>query len=156
MKIALTILLLLSGFVSFSQRKMPPRKAYHKVDTILAKSLGADEYGMRKYVMCFLKTGPTKDLSPDSAKKIQVLHLQNISKLASQGKLCVAGPFLDNTELEGVIVFNVETVQEAKTLAETDPAVKAGLLVMEFHPWYCSAALMQVNLIHSKIQKKSF
>jgi len=156
MKPILTLFLFLISFVSFSQRKYPPRKPHSIYDSTLAKKLKADEYGMRKYVMCFLKTGPNKSLPADSSKKIQAAHLQNIKDLASQGKLLVAGPFMDNTELEGVFILNVTTVEEAQKLVNTDPAVKAGILIMELHPWYGSAALMEVPLFHAKIQKKSF
>ena len=156
MKTTITTFLLLLSFVSFSQRKYPPRKPHSIYDSTLAKKLKADEYGMHKYVMCFLKTGPNKSLSADSSKKIQTAHLQNIKDLASQGKLAIAGPFMDNTELEGVFILNVTTVEEAQKLVNTDPAVKAGVLIMELHPWYGSAALMEVPLLHAKIQKKSF
>jgi uncharacterized protein YciI len=156
MKIILTVILSILSFVSFSQRKYPPRKPHSIYDSTLAKKLKADEYGMHKYVICFLKTGPNKSLSADSSKKIQAAHLQNIKDLASQGKLVVAGPFMDKTELEGIFILNATTIEEAQTLVNTDPAVKAGVLIMELHPWYGSAALMEVPFIHSKIQKKSF
>ncbi|HXU28161.1 MAG TPA: YciI family protein [Bacteroidia bacterium] len=156
MKTFLTTILVLLSFVSFSQRKYPPRKPHSIYDSTLAKKLKADDYGMHKYVMCFLKTGPNKSLSADSSKKIQVAHLQNIKDLASQGKLVVAGPFMDETELEGIFILNATTVEEAQTLVNTDPAVKAGVLIMELHPWYGSAALMEVPFIHAKIQKKNF
>ena len=156
MKTFLTTVFLLLSFISFSQRKLPPIKMKQKIDTILIRKLGADEYGMKKYVLCFLKTGPNKSLSTDSAKKIQAAHLKNITRLAAQGKLIVAGPFLDQTELEGIFIFNVETVEEAKAFADTDPAVKAGILIMELHPWYGSAALIETPVIHKKIQKKNF
>ncbi|HTA63107.1 MAG TPA: YciI family protein [Bacteroidia bacterium] len=156
MKIILTAILSLLSFVSFSQRKYPPRKPHSIYDSILAKKLKADEYGMHKYVMCFLKTGPNKSLSADSSKKIQIAHLQNIKALASQGRLIVAGPFMDETELEGIFILNAATIEEAQTIVNTDPAVKAGILIMELHPWYGSAALMEVPFIHAKVQKKSF
>ena len=156
MKIFLTTILVLLSFVSFSQRKYPPRKPHSIYDSTLAKKLKADEYGMHKYVMCFLKTGPNKNLSADSSKKIQAAHLKNIKDLASQGKLLVAGPFMDETELEGVFILNVTTIEEAKTLVNTDPAVKVGVLIMELHPWYGSAALIEIPMIHKKVQKKSF
>lgn len=47
----------------------------------------------------------------------------------------------------------VETVEEAEALTNTDPAIKAGSLVMELLPWYGSAALMKVNDIHGQIAK---
>ncbi|HWY37773.1 MAG TPA: YciI family protein [Bacteroidia bacterium] len=154
-KIAIAILLLASTF-SFAQRKLPPIKSKPKLDTIMIRMLGADEYGMKKYVMCFLKTGPNKSLSADSVNKIVKLHLKNIVRLASQGKLIVAGPFTDGTELEGIFLFNVATVEEAKKLTDTDPGVQAGIFSVELHPWYGSAAIMQVPVIHKKIQKKDF
>ncbi|MGN6400353.1 MAG: YciI family protein [Flavisolibacter sp.] len=124
-------------------------------DSVLAKKLGADDYGMKLYVMAFLKRGTNKNV--DSASRAQLIqgHLKNIGRLAKEGKLVVAGPFLDKSDLAGVFVFNVTTIEEAKTLTASDPAVKAGLFEIELHPWYGSAALMQVIGIHSTLQKKN-
>ena len=125
-------------------------------DSTLAARLGADDYGMRKYVMAFLKAGPNTDMDSATAAQLQRAHLDNIFRLADEGKLAVAGPFLDSGELRGVYVFNVSTIEEAQALTETDPAIKAGRLVMELHPWYGSAAMMMVNDWHKKVQKKGF
>jgi len=122
-------------------------------DEELAKELGADDYGMRKYVMAFLKKGPNRTSDKDEATKIQAAHMANIGKLVEEGKLAIAGPFLDNGELRGIYIFNVETIEEAKKLTETDPAIKAGSLIMELHPWYGSAALGLVNKYHENISK---
>lgn len=119
----------------------------------LADSLQADEYGMKNYVMAFLKAGPNRNQDSATASKLQTAHMQNIMRMAKEGKLIVAGPFLDNGELRGVYIFNVSTLDEAKQLTETDPAIQAGRLVMELHPWYSSAALMKVNEIHNTIAK---
>jgi uncharacterized protein YciI len=121
----------------------------------LAKKLGADNYGMHKYVMAFLKTGPTKITDKAKSAEIQKAHLKNIVKLANEGNLVVAGPFMDEGDVEGIFIFNVPTVAEAKTLTETDPAIKAGVLVMELRPFYCTAALVEVMSIHKKIEKQS-
>jgi uncharacterized protein YciI len=75
--------------------------------------------------------------------------------MAKEGKLAIAGPFLDRGELRGMYIFNVESVAEAEALTKTDPAIQAGALVMELHPWYGSAALQEVNGIHAKIAKKN-
>jgi len=122
-------------------------------DSILAAKLGADDYGMKQYVMAFLKEGPNQSLDSAAAAQLQRAHLDNIFRMADEGKLAVAGPFLDGGDLKGVYIFNVKTVDEAKALTETDPAVKAGRFVMELHPWYGSAAMMMVNDWHKKVQK---
>ncbi|WPU97660.1 YciI family protein [Mucilaginibacter sp. cycad4] len=124
-------------------------------DAALAKKLGADDYSMKKYVLAFLKEGPTQLKDSAANMQLQMAHLKNIGRLAAEGKLVVAGPFLDNQPLRGIFIFNVETIEEAQKLTETDPAIKAGALVMELHPFYCSAALMQVVPIHNTLQKKS-
>lgn len=124
-------------------------------DSALAKKLGADDYGMKKYVMAFLKTGKTVIRDTAEKRKLQIAHLKNIQRLAAEGKLIVAGPFLDVQPIEGIFIFNVESVEEAKELTSTDPAVKAGTLEMELHPWYGSAALIETVQLHMKLQKQS-
>lgn len=119
-----------------------------------AAMYGADEYGMKKYVMAFLKAGPNRNLSSAETNKLQTAHLENIQRLADEGKLIVAGPFLNDGELRGIYIFNVESIKEAKNLTKTDPAIQAGSLVMELKEWYGSAGLMAVNDIHKIISKK--
>ena len=122
-------------------------------DSAFAAKVGADDYGMRKYVMAFLKRGPNRDQDSLTAANLQKAHLENIGRLAAEGKLSLAGPFLDDGELRGIYIFNVKTIEEAKALTETDPAIQQGRLVMELHPWYGSAALMEVNEWHGKLEK---
>ena len=114
-------------------------------DSLLAAELGADNYGMRKYVLAFLKAGPNRDQNSAEAAELQRAHLNNITRLAKAGKLVVAGPFLDDDEVRGIYIFAVETIEEAQALTSTDPAIQAGRLIMELRPWYGSAALMQIN-----------
>jgi uncharacterized protein YciI len=120
----------------------------------LAEALGADEYGMKSYVMAFLKKGPNRDLDATAEAELQQAHLDNITRLAKDNKLVVAGPFMDDGDIRGIYIFDVTTIEDAKILTESDPAIKAGSLVMELHPWYGSAALMKVNEIHNKVAKK--
>ena len=70
--------------------------------------------------------------------KLQEQHLAHLSKMFEDKKMCIAGPLLDNTEVRGICVYNTSTFEEAKTLAESDPAVKAGRLMVEIHPWYAA------------------
>ena len=105
-------------------------------DAELALKLGADAYGMKQYVLAYLKRGPNRSQNEAEAQQLQRAHLDNINRLAEEGKLVLAGPFLDDGEIRGIYIFNVETITEAQVLTETDPAIKAGRLVMELHPWY--------------------
>ena len=124
-------------------------------DSIRAAKAGADAYGMKQYVMAFLKRGPNRDRSKEESDKLQRAHLDNIGQLAEEGKLVLAGPFLKDGDMRGIYIFDVKTEEEAKALVETDPAIKAGSLVMELIPWYGSAALMEVGDIHKLIAKES-
>ena len=124
-------------------------------DSTYAAKLGADDYGMKPYVMAFLKAGPERSQDKETAAALQKAHLQNIMRMAEEGTLVLAGPFLDQGEVRGIYIFNVSTVEEAEALTRTDPAIQAGRLVMELHPWYGSAALMEVNQLHKKVQKIS-
>lgn len=126
-----------------------------KFDPELAKKLGADERGMRMFVFCILKTGPKDaDVKGDERKEVFKGHFANISKLADEGKLVVAGPFGKNDKnYRGLYIFNVTTIEDAQKLVELDPAVKAGVFVPDLTLWYGSAAMMVVNENHKKIAK---
>jgi uncharacterized protein YciI len=145
-------LLLLLLTVAFSSAQTENAK----YDKALAEKLGADEYGMKQYVFVILKTGPAK--IEDKAKVNELFrgHMENIGRLADEGKLVVAGPFMKNDRnYRGLFILNVKTVEEAKALLDTDPAVKAQLLEAELIPWYGSAALGEYLPVHEKIAKEN-
>lgn len=141
----MTILLLV--FLALSSAPPPP------FDAALAKKLGADERGMKMFVVCILKTGPKDaEIQGDARKEIFAGHFANIGRLADEGKLAVAGPFGKNDRAwRGLYIFNVPTVEEAEKLVALDPAVKAGVFTYELTPWYGSAAMMTVPETHKRI-----
>jgi uncharacterized protein YciI len=109
---------------------------------------------MKSYVMAFLLRGPNRDQDSAQAAALQRAHLDNIFRLAEEGKLVLAGPFLDAQEVRGIYVFNVSTVAEAEALTATDPAIQAGRLTMDLHPWYGPAALGMMTELSQKITRK--
>src|SRR5262249_47855226 len=124
-------------------------------DPDLAKRLGADERGMRSYVLCILKTGPKDaEIKGDERTKIFEGHFPNIGRRAGEEKLAVAGPFGKNDKAyRGLYIFAVSPIEEAEALVQLDPAVKAGIFVPELTPWYASAGMMVVNETHKRITK---
>jgi len=123
-------------------------------DSLLAKKLGGNENGMKSYVMVILKTG---SYNPDDKKTRDSLfmgHMSNMERLSKMDKLYVAGPFGKNDlNYRGIFIMNVKTVEEAKELVATDPAVKAKVFDAEYLPFYCTAALGEIPLLHEKITK---
>ena len=130
-------------------------------DAALAEKTGADERGMRAYVLVILKTGPNKIAAGPERDEMFKGHFANIKRLGDAGKLAVAGPFMAQKGVpsdgwRGLFIFAVPTVEEAQALVATDPVIQTGEMVAEFHPLYSSAALMLVNEAHGKVTKKAF
>ncbi len=63
--------------------------------------------------MAFLKEGENTNLDSAESANLQVAHLKNIIHLAEEGKLVVAGPFMDNQPVRGIFIFNVSSIEEA-------------------------------------------
>ncbi len=131
----------------------PSSKEEGGYDEALAQEYGADDYGMGQYVMAFLRRGPNRTQDSLQAAKLQAAHMANINRLAEEGKLLLAGPFLDDGDLRGIYIFDVKTIEEAEALTSTDPAIQAGSLVMELHPWYGSAGVRAIAPLHDKLAK---
>ena len=125
-------------------------------DAALAAKLGADERGMRQYVLVVLKTGPTKVPAGPERDAMFKGHFANMTRLADAGKLAVAGPFgVNDAGWRGLFIFAVADVEEARRLVATDPVIQKGEMVAEFHPWYGSAGMMLVTEAHKKIAKNA-
>ena len=145
----------LIAFTLLSVKPLRAQSAKASYDSTLAKKLNADEYGMKQYVLVLLKTGPAQNVSQTVTDSLFKGHMANLSRLAKAGKLAVAGPFSKDQMYRGLIILNTTTMEEARQLIDTDPAVKAKLLDAEFLQWYGSAALAETLEIHKRINRKS-
>ena len=131
-----------------------PAEAPAVYDAELAKSLGGDDRGMRRYVLVILKTGPNR--MPDGPERTKMFqgHFANIQKLANEKVLALAGPLDGKEGRRGIFVLATPDIEQAKVHVAGDPVIVQGEMVAEYHQFYGSAGLMAVNEIHNKIQKK--
>ncbi len=116
-KAIITMLLLFSMNAAFSQEQKAPVK-------------------MKQYYFVMLMSGPNRNQDSATAANLQKGHMDNMGKMAKDGKLLVAGPFGDNGNWRGIFILDCATKEEAESLVKEDPAVKAGRLTYEIHPWW--------------------
>ena len=150
MRLYFTLLLSLFSLIAFSQN------SENLYDASLADSLGADDYGMKSYIFVALKTGPKTIADKDSMNVLMRGHLDNISRLAQEGKIILAGPYGKNDlGFRGLFIFDETDIAEVEKLLQTDLAIAAGVFETEIIPWYGSAALPTYLPNHEKVQKVS-
>ena len=113
-KLSVFCFILISFAANFSLSQTDQDQTGSGYDSSYAQKLGADDYGMKTYVMAFLRSGEVSSENKEESQRLQMEHLKNIIRLAEEG-----------------------------------------VLEMELIPWYGSAALMELNNIHKKIQKIS-
>jgi uncharacterized protein YciI len=110
-----------------------------------AQAPAKPEPEMRAFVVGLLYKGSKwQPVTTDDARKLQAAHRANIARLVAEGSMAVAGPIDDAGDLRGLFIFNVRTVEEAKRLVATDPAVAAQQLRFELYPFYGPAAIATV------------
>lgn len=96
-----------------------------------------EEHKLVQFQMAILKKGPAWDSTKvEDRNSILQQHLKNVLALFDSGKVIIAGPFNDSSDLAGLFIFRTASVDEAKALVDTDPGVKAGLMIAEIHPWW--------------------
>ncbi|AKC88445.1 hypothetical protein WQ53_15480 [Pseudoxanthomonas suwonensis] len=121
-------------------------------DAELARRTGADERGMRPYVLVILKTGPQRMPDGEARQAMFAGHFANMERLSNEGKLVLAGPFVQDPDgWRGLFVFALDDVEQARALTETDPVIVNGEMVAEYHRWYGSAANMLLSDLHKRL-----
>jgi uncharacterized protein YciI len=96
------------------------------------------KYEMKQYWFVMLVKGKDRDKITDTAvlKKLQAGHMENIQRLADLGKLNVAGPFGDDGNWRGIFIFDCKSREEVEGYLKSDPAIAAGRMDYEIHPWW--------------------
>lgn len=93
---------------------------------------------MKRYVFMLLVAGENTQQDSLTAVNLQKGHMDHINRMSESGKLVAAGPFEEGGQYRGLLVFDVDTKEEAITIEAEDPAVKAGRLKMETFYWWAA------------------
>ncbi len=143
------------SFKMIKQNIKDTTTANSNYDKSLADKLGSDDYGMKSYFLVILKTGTNEITDKGIISESFRGHLDNINRLVEDGKMIVAGPFGKNeNDYRGIFILtNINTVDEAKELLQTDLAIKNGLLDFDIYTWYGSAALPEYLPFSDKVWK---
>ena len=97
---------------------------------LIINILKAQDVGGYYFVM--LNTNPNRDELPkEKVNEIQAAHLANIDSLAKAGSLVAAGPFNGGG---GLFILKAESLAQAQTIMNSDPAIKADRFITELYP----------------------
>ena len=96
------------------------------------------KYEMKQYWMVMLLRGTNRAQDSTTAANIQAGHIANIERLHREGKIVMAGPMGSDKDLRGIFIMDARDSAEVATLVNTDPAIIAGRLRYEIHPWWCA------------------
>lgn len=92
---------------------------------------------LKQYYFVMLTAGPSAEkIDSLELEKIQAGHMANIRKMAEAGKLMIAGPFGDDGNWRGILIIDAKSEEEVRDLLKNDPAIEAGRLSYEIHPWW--------------------
>jgi uncharacterized protein len=84
------------------------------------------------------------EAGPEEIDRIQAEHLAHHRDLRASGQVVTNGPVIDppDPSLRGLTFYRTGSLERSRELAEADPAVQAGRLVIEIMTWYCPAGTM--------------
>ena len=91
---------------------------------------------LKRYYLVLLYEGRNTAIEPDAARRLQEAHMANIGRLAREKSLVLAGPFEAAGDLRGLFVLDAPSLDAARALAASDPAVQAGRLRAEVFNWW--------------------
>ncbi len=122
------IILFLIATIIFSQSAISQKNNKEKA-----------EPNIKQFWLVILKTGPKDKEITDSTERNKIFagHFSNMKRLHEEGILKAAGPFGKNDfTWRGLFVLDCKTKEEAENYVKTDPAVAAGVFVVDILPWF--------------------
>ena len=86
------------------------------------------------YFVFIYRPGPAWVEGKSVRKQPVVAHATYMGKLERKGRLLMGGPFKDDSGAFGIL--QCESIEAARKLIESDPAIRDQLMVAEVHPWF--------------------
>jgi uncharacterized protein YciI len=90
---------------------------------------------MTPYFLATYVKGPKHSAAqtPESME-LTKSHLRYIRRMIEEKKYMFAGPFVENGDNQGMAIVAAATAQEAKRIADGDPAVTSGHMAVRLQP----------------------
>jgi uncharacterized protein len=105
---------------------------------------------MTQYVLGLFRRAPNRaDIPEPEADRIQEGHMGNLRRLTELGELITAGPFEEEGDLRGAMIFSTGKVERARELCTNDPALREGRLVLDLLTWFAATRLRVVPVSSS-------
>jgi uncharacterized protein len=104
-----------------------------------------DAVDLEAFELVLLRTPENAPVYDDAElARIQAEHLAYHARLRASGQVVTNGPVRDQPDvsLRGLTFYRTGSLEEARKLAEADPAVRAGRLAVEIMTWYCPPGTM--------------
>ncbi len=93
-------------------------------------------YHMKQYWFVLYTKGDAPPLDSATSATTLKAHLAHQDEQAKRGLIQAGGPFGDNGDWRGLLLYDCETKEEVEGYLKADPFVRAGQLKYEVHPWY--------------------
>ena len=100
---------------------------------------------LERYELVILRRpGEPTEYDDETLDRIQAEHLAFHAALRESGQVVTNGPVRDQPDesMRGLTFYRVGSVAEARRIAEQDPSVRAGRLVIDVMTWLCPAGTM--------------
>jgi len=120
-------------------------------ETNMVAAPGADDHGMKAYVLVILKTGDNPITKQPIPGSIFIGRMNNIRSMADEGKMMIAGHLFPNDNAYRCnFILNTTSPEDACGWVNTDRAVKSKVMDAELYKWYAWASPPAYHEVHNK------
>jgi uncharacterized protein YciI len=97
---------------------------------------------MTHYIVGLLRRGARPRTGAEAElDRLQERHLAHLRHLRETGELIATGPFEEETDLRGLLLFRTGSVAHARSTMAHDPLVEAGYLLLDLFTWFAPEGL---------------